>query len=60
MKRRVEDFVSFSREAESKAAEDRFEREVEAMVQQLNAGRAATERAAKALEAQLVGDAASE
>jgi hypothetical protein len=57
MKRRVEDFVSFSREAEAKAATDRFDREVETMVRQLNAGRAATERAAKTLEAQLAGDA---
>ena len=48
-------------DAEEKAARDRFEREVEEMVRQLNAGRAATERAAAAfqegLEAKLDGEA---
>jgi hypothetical protein len=46
---RIHDFVEFNREAEEKAEKDRFEREVEEMVRQLNAGRAATERAAKAI-----------
>jgi len=45
--RRIADFVAFNREAEEKAEKDRFEREVEEMVRQLNAGRAAAERAAK-------------
>lgn len=44
---RIHNFVEFNREAEEKAEKDRFEREVEEMVRQLNAGRAATERAAK-------------
>ena len=53
IKKKVQDFVAFSREAEEKAATDRFEREVDAMVRQLNAGREATERAAQLLDAQL-------
>ena len=57
IKRLVDDFIAFSREAEVTAESDKFEREVEAMVRQLNAGRAATERAAAQLEAQLVGKA---
>src|SRR5690606_3260559 len=50
---RIHKFAEFQIDAEDEAARDRFEREVEEMVRQLNAGRAATERAAKALEAQL-------
>ncbi len=46
---RIESYVKFSREADEKAERDRFDREVEQMVLQLNAGRAATERAAKAI-----------
>lgn len=56
---RIEKFAEFQVEAEEKAARDRFEREVEEMVRQLNAGRAATERAAKALEAELAKQDAS-
>ncbi len=50
---RINKFAEFQIEAEDKAARDRFEREVDEMVRQLNAGRAATERAAKALEDEL-------
>ncbi len=49
----IDDYVKFNREAEEKAAKDRFDREVEQMVQQLNAGRAATARAASILDREL-------
>jgi hypothetical protein len=52
---RIRKFAEFQVEAEEKAARDRFENEVEELVRQLNAGRAATERAAKALEQQILG-----
>ncbi|NVB37658.1 AAA family ATPase [Pseudenhygromyxa sp. WMMC2535] len=52
---RIEKFAEFQVEAEDKAARDRFEREVEEMVRQLNAGRAATERAAAAAKAHIEG-----
>jgi len=52
---RIAKFAEFQIDAEDQAARDRFEREVEEMVRQLNAGRAATERAAKALQAQIEG-----
>ena len=42
----LRDYISFHAEAEKKAAEERFEREVDEMVRQLNAGRAAAARAA--------------
>lgn len=42
----LEKYERFHREAEERATEEQFEREVEAMVRQLNAGRAAAERAA--------------
>lgn len=48
---RINKFAEFQVDAEEQAARDRFEREVEEMVRQLNAGRAATERAAQAYEA---------
>ena len=38
-------FAEFRREAEARAEQERFDRVVEAMVRQLNAGRAAAERA---------------
>jgi hypothetical protein len=38
-------FAEFRRDAEARAEQERFDREVEAMVRQLNAGRAAAERA---------------
>lgn len=47
---RIHRFAEFQVEAEEKAARDRFEREVDEMVRQLNAGRAATERAAAAFQ----------
>ena len=50
---RIEHFAEFQVEAENKAARDRFEREVEEMVRQLNAGREATERAKKAYAAEM-------
>jgi hypothetical protein len=46
---RIGEYVKFSRDAEEQAQRDRFEREVEEMVRQLNAGRAAAERAAQAI-----------
>jgi hypothetical protein len=45
---RIRSMGEFQVEAEQKAARDRFEREVEDMVRQLNAGRAAARRAAEA------------
>ena len=51
----IEDYVKFNREAEAKEARDRFDREVEQMVQQLNAGRAATARAAEQAARQVAG-----
>ncbi|MBL8973010.1 MAG: hypothetical protein JNK56_20655, partial [Myxococcales bacterium] len=51
----VADYVKFNQEAEEKEARDRFDREVEQMVQQLNAGRAATAKAAAALEREVLG-----
>lgn len=42
----LRNYVSFHAEAEKKAAEDRFEKDVDEMVRQLNAGRAAAARAA--------------
>lgn len=53
----VEDYVRFHREAEEREAKDRFEREVDAMVQQLNAGRAATARAAAQAAKEIEGSA---
>lgn len=51
----IEDYVKFHREAEEREAKERFEREVEAMVQQLNAGRAATARAAAQAAREIAG-----
>ena len=48
--KRVQQFAEFQVDAEDKAARDRFEREVADMVRQLNAGRAASERAAQAFQ----------
>ncbi|MCB9707109.1 MAG: AAA family ATPase [Myxococcales bacterium] len=45
---RVESYVRFGREAEEREARERFDREVSQMVEQLNAGREATRRAAEA------------
>lgn len=45
---RIDRFVEFNKDAEEEAERDRFEREVEQMVRQLNAGRAAAERAVNA------------
>ena len=55
MLERINNFAEFQVEAEDKAARDRFEREVEDMVRQLNAGREATERAKAAFGAELEG-----
>jgi hypothetical protein len=41
----IGNYVQFHKDAEEKAARDRFEREVETMVRQLNAGREAASRA---------------
>ena len=51
----IADYVQFHRDAEAKEARDRFDREVETMVQQLNAGRAATARAAEAVAREISG-----
>jgi hypothetical protein len=50
---RIQKFAEFQVDAEEKAARDRFEREVEDMVRQLNAGREATERAKQAFQAEI-------
>jgi hypothetical protein len=42
----IGDYVRFHKEAEEKAAKDRFDRDVDEMVRQLNAGREAAARAA--------------
>ena len=42
----IGDYVRFHKEAEEKAAKDRFENDVDEMVRQLNAGREAAARAA--------------
>ena len=52
----VADYVEFNREAEDKEARERFDREVAQMVQQLNAGRAATARAAALAERDVLGE----
>lgn len=44
----IEQYVKFHRDAEEKAARERFEQEVGSMVRQLNAGREAASRAADA------------
>ncbi len=46
---RVDSYVRFGREAEEREAKERFDREVTAMVEQLNAGREATRQAAEAV-----------
>jgi len=51
----ISDYVQFNRDAEDKEARDRFDREVEQMVQQLNAGRAATAKAAALVEKEILG-----
>ncbi|MEZ4450758.1 MAG: AAA family ATPase [Nannocystaceae bacterium] len=45
--KRVDDYVRFHREAEEREERARFDREVQQMVEQLNAGREATRRAAE-------------
>lgn len=50
---RIHKFAEFQIAAEDKASRDRFEREVEDMVRQLNAGREATERAKQAFMAEI-------
>jgi len=46
---RVDSYVRFGREAEEREAKERFDNEVSSMVEQLNAGREATRRAAEAI-----------
>ena len=46
----IEDYVKFQKDAEETEARDRFEREVDQMVRQLNAGREAAARAAALIE----------
>ena len=57
---RVRHYAEFQREADEKAEKDRFDNEVESMVRQLNAGRAAAERAAKAMQESALAQAAAE
>ena len=52
----IADYLQFHRDAEAKEARDRFDREVEQMVQQLNAGRAATARAAELVAREIAGE----
>jgi hypothetical protein len=52
---RIEDYVEFSKGAEEQSERERFEREVDEMVRQLNAGRTAAERAAKAALGEDIG-----
>ena len=51
----VEDYVAFNRDSEEREAKQAFDREVAQMVQQLNAGRAATARAAAQAEKDILG-----
>lgn len=51
----VADYVSFNRDSEEREAKAAFDREVAQMVQQLNAGRAATARAAAQAEKDILG-----
>jgi len=51
----IADYVSFSRDSEEREAKQAFDREVAQMVQQLNAGRAATARAAALAEKDILG-----
>lgn len=48
----IGDYVSFHKDAEEKAARDRFEQEVDSMVRQLNAGREAASRTLERMAAQ--------
>lgn len=59
MMQRIDRFVEFNKDAEEKAEKDRFEREVSEMVRQLNAGRAAAERAVNANQAAAASAAAA-
>jgi hypothetical protein len=52
----VDDYVKFHREAEEREAKQAFDREVAQMVQQLNAGRAATARAAAQAQREFLGE----
>ena len=51
----VDDYVAFNRDSEEREAKQAFDREVAQMVQQLNAGRAATARAAAQAEKDILG-----
>jgi hypothetical protein len=51
----VADYVAFNRDSEEREAKQAFDREVAQMVQQLNAGRAATARAAAQAEKDILG-----
>lgn len=56
MLKRISNYIEFNREAEEKAERDRFEREVEEMVRQLNAGRRATELATEHAKREILGE----
>jgi hypothetical protein len=58
--KRVCHYAEFQREADEKAEKDRFDNEVESMVRQLNAGREAAERAAKAMQDSALAQAEAE
>lgn len=51
----ISEYVQFNRDAEEREAKQAFEREVSQMVQQLNAGRAATLKAAAQAEKEILG-----
>jgi hypothetical protein len=51
----IADYVAFNRDSEEREAKQAFDREVAQMVQQLNAGRAATARAAAQAEKDILG-----
>jgi hypothetical protein len=48
--------VQFNRDAEEREARERFDREVTQMVEQLNAGRLATKRAAEQAAREISGE----
>lgn len=56
VQKRIDDYVRFGREAEEREARERFDREVAQMVEQLNAGRAATKRAAEQAAREIAGE----
>jgi len=56
VRKRIDDYVQFNRDAEEREARERFDREVTSMVEQLNAGRLATKRAAEQAAREISGE----